>query len=66
MYAIDGTIDTTRTVHFGKPTPAQRLAFTRVLQGHIAIDCAKFPSGTTGFQLDVLARAPMWQDGLNL
>ncbi len=62
---FDGTIDTTRTVHFGKPTPDQRLAFTRVLQGHIAIDSVIFPTGTTGFQLDILARAPLWRDGLN-
>jgi len=61
----DGTCDTTRTVHFGRPTPAQSEAFTRVLQGHIAIDSAIFPEGTTGAQLDVLARRALWQDGLN-
>ncbi|KAF8532523.1 hypothetical protein JB92DRAFT_3080697 [Gautieria morchelliformis] len=48
----DGTCDTTRTVHFGRPTTAQCEAFTRVLQGHIAIDSAVFPEGTTGAQLD--------------
>lgn len=59
-----GTVDTTRTVHFGKPTKDQRRAFTRVLQGHIAIDTAVFPAGqTTGATLDVLARRPLWQDG---
>ncbi|OCH88157.1 Creatinase/aminopeptidase, partial [Obba rivulosa] len=61
----DGTCDTTRTVHFGRPTDEQIDAFTRVLQGHIAIDSAIFPEGTTGRQLDVLARKALWKDGLN-
>ncbi|EMD33796.1 hypothetical protein CERSUDRAFT_56676 [Gelatoporia subvermispora B] len=61
----DGTCDTTRTVHFGRPTEEQIDAFTRVLQGHIAIDSAFFPEGTTGRQLDVLARKALWKDGLN-
>ncbi|RDX41089.1 Creatinase/aminopeptidase [Lentinus brumalis] len=62
---LDGTCDTTRTVHFGRPTPEQCDAFTRVLQGHIAIDSAVFPEGTSGAKLDVLARKALWQDGLN-
>lgn len=61
----DGTIDTTRTVHFGKPTFAQRRAYTRVLQGHIQLARARFPVGTTGAQLDMLARQPLFQDGFN-
>ncbi|CAL1705996.1 unnamed protein product [Somion occarium] len=61
----DGTCDTTRTVHFGLPTSEQCEAFTRVLQGHIAIDSAIFPEGTDGLKLDVLARRALWQDGLN-
>ncbi|KAI0305476.1 Creatinase/aminopeptidase [Multifurca ochricompacta] len=61
----DGTCDTTRTMHFGRPTLDQSGAYTRVLQGHIAIDTAIFPKGTTGAQLDVLARKNLWQDGLN-
>ncbi|GAA6006111.1 hypothetical protein JCM11491_002034 [Sporobolomyces phaffii] len=61
----DGTIDTTRTVHFGKPTKEQKRAFTRVLQGHIAIDRAVFPEGTTGAAIDVLARSPLWSEGMN-
>ncbi|KAF8893619.1 peptidase M24, structural domain-containing protein [Infundibulicybe gibba] len=61
----DGTCDTTRTVHFGRPTPDQSEAYTRVLQGHIAIDSAVFPEGTSGHQLDVLARKALWKDGLN-
>ncbi|KAJ8463214.1 hypothetical protein ONZ45_g17659 [Pleurotus djamor] len=61
----DGTCDTTRTVHFGRPTTEMCEAFTRVLQGHIAIDSAVFPEGTSGAQLDVLARKALWKDGLN-
>jgi hypothetical protein len=48
---LDGTTDVTRTVHFGTPTADQRRAFTRVLQGHIAIDTAVFPNGTSGRSL---------------
>ncbi|KAL0574111.1 hypothetical protein V5O48_007844 [Marasmius crinis-equi] len=62
---LDGTCDTTRTIHFGTPTEEQSEAFTRVLQGHIALDTAVFPEGTTGLQLDVLARNKLWKDGLN-
>ncbi|KAF9050549.1 peptidase M24, structural domain-containing protein [Panaeolus papilionaceus] len=61
----DGTCDTTRTVHFSRPTPEMCDAYTRVLQGHIAIDSAIFPEGTSGKQLDVLARKALWKDGLN-
>jgi len=61
----DGTCDTTRTVHFGRPTAEMSEAYTRVLQGHIAIDTAIFPEGTSGRQLDVLARKALWKDGLN-
>lgn len=61
---FDGTIDTTRTVHFGKPTAEQKRAFTRVLQGHIAIETSVFPKGTTGATLDVRARGALWHDGM--
>ncbi|KAJ2932269.1 hypothetical protein H1R20_g4809, partial [Candolleomyces eurysporus] len=61
----DGTCDTTRTLHFGRPTAEQSEAFTRVLQGHIAIDSAIFPEGTSGHQLDVLARKALWKEGMN-
>lgn len=61
----DGTIDTTRTVHFGKPTKEQKRAFTRVLQGHIEIDSLVFPEGATGLQIDALARKALWRDGMN-
>jgi hypothetical protein len=44
----NGTTDVTRTLHFGIPTKQEKRAFTRVLQGHIAIDRAIFPKSTTG------------------
>jgi len=61
----DGTTDVTRTLHFGTPSESQKRAFTRVLQGHVALDSAIFPEGTTGPKLDILARTPLWQDGLD-
>ncbi|KAH6887859.1 putative Xaa-Pro aminopeptidase P [Coprinopsis sp. MPI-PUGE-AT-0042] len=62
---LDGTTDVTRTWHFGTPKPEEIRAFTRVLQGHIAIDKAVFPTGTTGFVIDSWARRYLWQDGLD-
>ncbi|KAI8073816.1 peptidase M24, structural domain-containing protein [Gongronella butleri] len=63
---LDGTTDITRTFLFaGDPAPFQKRAFTRVLQCHIALDQAVFPKGTSGYQLDAIARAPLWRDGLN-
>ncbi|KAH8919354.1 Creatinase/aminopeptidase [Atractiella rhizophila] len=62
---LDSTTDTTRTMHFGKPSQEVKRAFTRVLQGHIAVDSAVFPEGVTGFQLDILERTKLWQDGLD-
>ncbi|KAI0777354.1 Creatinase/aminopeptidase [Trametes elegans] len=62
---LDGTTDVTRTFHFGMPTAEEKRAFTRVLQGHIAIDTAVFPNGTTGYLLDPFARRPLWEDGLD-
>lgn len=57
---LDGTTDTTRTLHFGTPTDAEREAYTLVLKGHISLDAAVFPKGTTGFALDCLARQHLW------
>lgn len=57
---LDGTTDTTRTLHFGQPTAAEKLAYTLVLKGNIALDTAIFPKGTTGFALDCLARQHLW------
>lgn len=62
---MDGTTDVTRTLHFGTPTAEEKRAFTRVLQGHIALDTLVFPSGTTGFVIDAIARSPLWADGLD-
>ncbi len=62
---LDGTTDVTRTVAVGPPTAEQRDRFTRVLRGHIALALARFPKGTTGSQLDALARAPLWEAGLD-
>ena len=62
---LDGTTDITRTVAIGEPTEEQRDRYTRVLQGHIALATTKFPEGTTGSQLDALARVPLWAMGLD-
>ncbi|KAM4108364.1 hypothetical protein ACB094_03G039800 [Castanea mollissima] len=62
---VDGTTDITRTVHFGEPTTRQKECFTRVLQGHIALDQAVFPESTPGFVLDVFARSFLWKIGLD-
>lgn len=62
---LDGTTDVTRTWHFGTPTTEEKRAFTRVLQGHIAIDTAVFPNGTTGYMIDSFARKALWKDGLD-
>ncbi|HEX2654413.1 MAG TPA: aminopeptidase P family protein [Xanthobacteraceae bacterium] len=61
----DGTTDITRTVAIGSPTQDMRERFTLVLKGHIALAEAVFPEGTTGAQLDTLARAPLWRAGLD-
>lgn len=61
----DGTTDVTRTMHFGTPTLEEKEAYTAVLQGHINLATARFPSGTSGVALDALARSPLWQLGLN-
>jgi Xaa-Pro aminopeptidase len=62
---LDGTTDITRTVAIGTPTAQMRDHFTRVLKGHIALGAARFPRGTTGSQLDALARMALWAAGLD-
>jgi Xaa-Pro aminopeptidase len=57
---LDGTTDTTRTLHFGEPTEMERKAYTLVLKGNIALDTVIFPKGTSGFALDTLARQFLW------
>jgi len=62
---LDDTTDITRTICFGTPTEAQKRHYTLVLKGNIALQTAHFPKGTTGVQLDVLARMNLWNAGLN-
>ena len=62
---LDGTTDVTRTIAIGEPTDEMRHNFTLVLKGHIALATARFPEGTTGSQLDTLARLPLWRAGLD-
>jgi Xaa-Pro aminopeptidase len=62
---LDGTTDTTRTLHFGTPTEMEKKAYTLVLKGFIGIDTAVFPKGTTGYAIDALARQHLWREGLD-
>ncbi|MEP3225558.1 MAG: aminopeptidase P family protein [Parasphingorhabdus sp.] len=61
----DGTTDVTRTMAVGEPTAEMIKRYTQVLQGHIALAQAVFPAGTTGGQLDILARQYLWADGVD-
>ncbi|HEX8569998.1 MAG TPA: aminopeptidase P family protein [Caulobacteraceae bacterium] len=61
----DGTTDVTRTIAFGEPTAEMRERFTLVLKGHIQLSMVRFPAGTSGHQLDALARAALWRRGLD-
>jgi Xaa-Pro aminopeptidase len=62
---FDGTTDITRTIAIGTPTDQQRRDFTLVMKGHIALASAVFPAGTSGMQLDILARQFLWKEGLS-
>ncbi len=62
---LDGTTDVTRTIAIGTPSPEMRDRFTRVLKGHINLAMARFPKGTSGAQLDALARMALWQGGFD-
>jgi Xaa-Pro aminopeptidase len=62
---FDGTTDVTRTIAVGTPTQEMKDRFTRVLKGHIALSRVRFPKGTTGSALDVLARMSLWECGLD-
>lgn len=61
----EGTTDITRTVAIGEPSEDIKRLFTLVLKGHIALSQARFPEGTTGTQLDILARQFLWQEGFD-
>ncbi len=60
---LDGTTDITRTIAIGNPSDEMRHDFTLVMKGHIAIATAIYPEGTTGHQLDAMARMPLWKEG---
>jgi Xaa-Pro aminopeptidase len=62
---FDGTTDVTRTVHFGTPTAAQKLHYTLVLKGHLALRHTVFTEGTCGEHLNAIAHAPLWKHGLD-
>ena len=62
---LDGTTDVTRTVAMGEPSAEMAERFTLVLKGHLALARVRFPAGTTGSALDVLARMPLWLAGLD-
>ena len=62
---LDGTTDITRTIALGPLTDLEKQVYTLVLKGHIQIELCKFPSGSSGTQIDILARKDMWREGLN-
>jgi len=62
---LDGTTDTTRTIHFGQASDEEKRAYTLVLKGHIGLDLAVFPKGVTGYRLDAIARQHLWQYGMD-
>ncbi|HEX2920144.1 MAG TPA: aminopeptidase P family protein [Bacteroidales bacterium] len=62
---FEGTTDITRTICLGEPTDLLKKDFTLVLKGMINLALAKFPSGTYGYQLDILARKALWENGFN-
>jgi Xaa-Pro aminopeptidase len=61
----DGTTDTTRTIALSDPDEMQKSDFTRALKGTLGVSMLRFPKGTKGFQIDVLARKSLWDAGLN-
>ncbi|ODV79660.1 X-Pro aminopeptidase [Suhomyces tanzawaensis NRRL Y-17324] len=62
---LEGTTDTTRTVHFGQPTYAESKNYTLVLKGNIALSTLKFPEATSGNLIDSIARQYLWKFGLD-
>ena len=62
---LDGTTDVTRTLALGEPLAEMRDRYTRVLKGHVALAAIRFPEGTTGAELDILARQYLWEVGLD-
>ncbi len=62
---LGGTTDITRTISIGTPSYRQKADFTLVLKGHINLATVKFPQATRGYQIDLLARKALWEQGLN-
>lgn len=62
-YFADGTTDVTRTVHFGQPSDEQIEAYTRVMMASIDLASFTFPNTLRLNQIDVIARAPLWDFG---
>jgi len=62
---LEGTTDVTRTIAISKPTALMKKHFTIVLKAHIALSSAIFPYGTTGNELDLLTRSPLWKNDMN-
>jgi Xaa-Pro aminopeptidase len=62
---LDGTTDITRTIALGQVAEQQKTDFTLVLKGMISLTMAEFPLGTKGCHLDILARKPLWENGMN-
>ena len=62
---LDGTTDLTRTIPLGPLTDEECRVYTLVLKGHLRLQNARFPDGASGTQLDAIARAPLWAEGLN-
>ena len=62
---LDGTTDITRTISCGTLSDEERRCYTLVLKGHLALSKAVFIEGTTGANLDILARKPLWDNCLN-
>lgn len=61
----NGTTDITRTYHFGEPSEQEKKDYTLVLRAHIALAKARFRQGCRGTQIDALARAPLWEEGID-
>lgn len=62
---LDATTDITRTIAIGKPSKDEKKDYTLVLKGHLNLSHSKFPKGTRGTQLDILARQALWEEGYN-
>ncbi|MBQ0069205.1 MAG: aminopeptidase P family protein [Bacteroidales bacterium] len=62
---LDGTTDITRTITLGNPTDQEKHDYTLVLKGHLALSRVKWPAGLCGVNLDILARQPLWNEGMN-